>query len=62
MLHDDILKRYASLIIDIVEEQYISTESGVTSYKAKLKLKGNSSLRTREGSVTNLLMDPKKGT
>ena len=48
MFHDDILKRYDSLIIDIVEEQYISTESGVTSYNAKLKLKGNSSLRIRE--------------
>ena len=48
MFHDDISKRYDSLIVDIVEEQYISTESGIISYKAKLKLKGNSSLRIRE--------------
>ena len=27
---------------------YISTESGIVSYKAKLRLKGNSSLRIRE--------------
>ena len=48
IFHDDILKRYDSLIVDIVEEQYISTESGIASYRAKLRLKGDSSLRIRE--------------
>ncbi|MFW5890909.1 MAG: toxin-antitoxin system TumE family protein [bacterium] len=44
----NIYKRFSDLILEIKEEEYLSTESGVVLYKAKILLKGNYFLRIKE--------------
>lgn len=56
MLHDDIFEKYDELVVDILEEIYKSSESGVTSYKAILLLKGNMTLRVNEIRDNNNLI------
>ncbi len=48
MFHNDIVEKFNFIIVDIKKEEYKSTESNLTSYKAIFILKGNMSLRVKE--------------
>lgn len=48
MIHDKLFDNYKQIILEINEEGYYSTESGLSSYKACLLLLGNYTLRIKE--------------
>lgn len=48
MIHNKIFNNYSEIILEIKKEEFYTTESGITLYKAILSLKGNYTLRIKE--------------
>ncbi len=48
MTYYKVFDKYCEIILEIKEEEFYTTESGLASYKAILSLKGNYTLRIKE--------------